>query len=111
MSEYEKNLGDESPTEDSNASNIPDNELNPESNPMKISGSKYLSKNAQKAVIGTCIIGIGILLTALWGAELFDDPHAVKKDDKSTRPSIADNTISAEIINRTAGPESIIPLF
>ena len=53
MSEYEKNLGDESPTEDSNASNIPDNELNPESNPMKISGSKYLSKNAQKAVIGT----------------------------------------------------------
>lgn len=109
MSEYENKLGDESPTEDSNASNIPDNELNPESNPMKISGSKYLSKNAQKAVIGTCIIGIGILLTALWGAELFDDPHAVKKDDKSTRPSIADNTISAEIINRTAGPESIIP--
>lgn len=98
-----------SENENSNASNIPDNELDPESNPMKISGSKYLSKNAQKAVIGTCIIGIGILLTALWGAELFDDPHAVKKDDKPTRSSIADNTISAEIINRTAGPESIIP--
>ena len=122
MSEYEKNLDEEyskkaeeyseqepQSDEEFETSDIPENELDPESNPMKISGSKYLSKNAQKAVIGTCVIGLGILLSALFGAELFDDPHAVKKDEKSTRTTIADNTISAEIINRNAGPESIIP--
>ncbi|MBQ3775176.1 MAG: hypothetical protein II847_03485 [Ruminobacter sp.] len=126
MSEYEKNLDDEynrksdkyseesseqeSPAEeDYESPDIPENELDPESNPMKISGSKYLSKNAHKAVIGMCVIGIGILLSALFGAELFDDPRSNKKEEKNVRSSISDNTMSAEIINRNAGPESIIP--
>lgn len=95
--------------ENENNNEIPENELNPDNNPMRVSGSKYLSDNARKLVIGVGILGIGILLITLMGDDFFSDPNASSKEDKQTKTKISDNSINAEIINGAAGPDSIIP--
>lgn len=88
---------------------IPENELDPENNPMRVSGSKYLSDTARKAVLGIGILGLGILFTTLMGDDFFSDPNDNKKEDKVSKNVIADNSLNAEVINGMAGPESIIP--
>ena len=88
---------------------IPENELDPENNPMRVSGSKYLSDTARKAVLGIGILGLGILFTTLMGDDFFSDPNDNKKEEKVIKNVIADNSLNAEVINGMAGPESIIP--
>ena len=88
---------------------IPENELDPENNPMRVSGSKYLSDTARKAVLGIGILGLGILFTTLMGDDFFSDPNENKKEEKVIKNVIADNSLNAEVINGMAGPESIIP--
>lgn len=91
-----------------NEQSIPENELNPENNPMKISGSKYMSDTARKAVFGVGILALAIIFTTLMGDEFFSSSDDEKKEE-SRKNAISDNSMNAEVINGMAGPESIIP--
>lgn|SRR5574344_128474 len=82
--------------------------LNPEDNPMRLSGSKYLSNNATKLIILLLFFAFAILIFALlWDETSKNNAQAPEEIKKAS--SVGD-TMNAEIITKNAsGAEGIIP--
>lgn len=86
---------------------IKDSELNPEQNPMRVSGSKYVSDTTKKILIVGGCCGIGLLLFATVGADFFASSDEQKQEEPK-KMEVSQN-IFAESITKNAPADSIIP--
>lgn len=85
-----------------------DNLEHPEDNPMKVSGSKYLSGNVTKIIIGFIFLAFVLLALAL----LEDENNTEKQPEEIKKVKSTEKSIHAEMINSTsAGAEGIIPAY
>lgn len=81
---------------------------NPEENPMRVSGSKYLSGNVTKIII--CFIFFAFALLAF--ALLEDETQEEYQPEEIKKVKSPDKSIHAEMINSTTqGAEGIIPAY
>ena len=86
---------------------IKDSELNPEQNPMRVSGSKYVSDTTKKILIVGACCGICLLLFATVGADFFASPEDEKQEEPK-KMEVMKNTYAESLI-KNAPTDAIIP--
>ena len=86
---------------------IKDSELNPEQNPMRVSGSKYVSDTTKKILIVGGCCGICLLLFATVGADFFASPEDEKQEEPK-KMEVMKNTYAESLI-KNAPTDAIIP--
>lgn len=86
---------------------IKNSELNPEQNPMRVSGSKYVSDTTKKILIVGGCCGICLLLFATVGADFFASPDDEKQEEPK-KMEVMKNTYAESLI-KNAPTDAIIP--